>query len=266
MEWALSPTGWKLSGSDTNYDISSFSDADEDKYKDSTFYKERWINENGIEQRMIVSYSIKYRNYQRQIRDAQIERAQKTIDTNTTILNKKGNTDYRRFIKNYTITEDGEIAKKKVYFINQEAIEREEKFDGFYAVCTNLEDSVLDIIKVNHRRWEIEESFRIMKSEFKARPVYLKRDDRIKAHFITCFISLIIYRLLEKKLDEKYTCREIIEGLRNMNLMELSGEGYLPTYERNDFTDALHETFNFRTDYQIVNTKEMKRILKTTKS
>ena len=266
MEWALSPIGWKLSGSNTTYDISSFSDSDEVKYKDATFYKERWINENGIEQKMIVSYSVKYRKYQKQIRDSQIERAEKTIATNTSKLNKHGNNDYKRFIKSYTITEDGEVAKKKAYFINQEVIAKEEKFDGYYAVCTNLEDSISDIIKINQRRWEIEESFRIMKSEFKARPVYLKRDDRIKAHFITCFISLMIYRLLEKKLDEKYTCNEIVEGLRNMNFMELSGEGYIPAYVRNEFTDDLHKVFKFRTDYQIVKTKEMKRIFKFTKT
>ena len=105
-----------------------------------------------------------------------------------------------------------------------------------------------------------------MKSEFKARPVYLSRDDRIEAHFLTCFISLVIYRLLEKKLNCKYTCQEITNGLREMNFLEIIGDGYIPTYTRTDFTDDLHEAFGFRTDYQIVNTKQMKKILKSTKS
>jgi hypothetical protein len=144
-------------------------------------------------------------------------------------------------------------------------IQKEEAFDGFYGVCTNLEDNVSEIIKVNHRRWEIEECFRIMKSEFKARPVYLSNDDRIEAHFITCFISLIIYRLLEKRLNEKYTCNEIIDGLRGMEFFNAKGEGYIPTYTRTDFTDALHEAFDFRTDYQIISNKMIKKIFRDTK-
>jgi len=105
-----------------------------------------------------------------------------------------------------------------------------------------------------------------MKSEFKARPVYLSNDDRIEAHFATCFISLIIYRLLEKKLGENFTCHEIISELREMDFKEVKGEGYEPIYTRTDFTDALHEAFGFRTDYQIVTLKQMKKIFKTTKS
>lgn len=105
-----------------------------------------------------------------------------------------------------------------------------------------------------------------MKSVFKARPVYLSRDDRIEAHFGTCFISLILYRFLEKKLGEKYTCSELIQGLRDMNFYEIKGEGYIPTYTRTDFTDDLHKAFHFRTDYQILSTSQMKKIFKITKS
>lgn len=142
---------------------------------------------------------------------------------------------------------------------------QESIYNGFYAVCTNIEDDVETIIKVNKKRWEIEESFRIMKSEFKARPVYLQRDDRIKAHFTTCFISLLIYRLLEKNFNEKYTCSEIVTGLSDMNFYKIKDEGYIPTYTRTDFTDDLHEKFNFRTDYEIINMKKMRKIFKDTK-
>ena len=114
--------------------------------------------------------------------------------------------------------------------------------------------------------WEIEECFRIMKTDFKARPVYLSRRDRIIAHFITCFISLIIYRFLEKKLGEKYTCSEILSGLRSMAFKEIKGKGYMPIYTRTDFTDDLHGTFGFRTDYEIVTYKQMKKIFKMTKT
>ena len=103
-------------------------------------------------------------------------------------------------------------------------------YDGLYAVCTNLEDDPEEIIKINKQRWEIEESFRIMKSEFKTRPIYLSNEDRIKAHFTTCFLALVIYRYLEKKLDGKYTVTQIIETLRNMNFSEEKYEGITPIY------------------------------------
>lgn len=230
------------------------------------FHKERWIKENGLEQRIIVTYSIKYRDYQRNIRNSQVERARKAIDSNSIKLKKSSPNDYKRFVENSHYTADGEVAEHEIYSIDTGLIAKEEVFDGFYAVCTNLEDDVSVIISVNKRRWEIEECFRIMKSEFKARPVYLSRDDRIIAHFTTCFISLVIYRLLEKKLNSKYTCQEIMDGLRDMNFFKIKGEGYVPAYTRTDFTDDLHEAFGFRTDYQIVSTGKMRKILKSTKS
>lgn len=260
--WALDPKGWHLPDDSKKYDILML---DEEKYKDKIFYKERWLNENGLEQKIIVSYSIKYKNYQRKIRNSQIERAQKTIASSPTKLKKCNQNDYKRFIKKTSCTTDGEIAEKEIYSIDADIIAKEEAFDGFYAVCTNLDDNAEDIIKVNERRWEIEECFRIMKSEFRARPVYLRKDDRIEAHFITCFISLVIYRLLEKKLEEKFTCHEIISELREMNFKEIKGEGFEPIYTRTDFTDALHEAFGFRTDYEIVNNSQMKKIFKATK-
>lgn len=261
-EWSLDSKGWHLAGHDKSYDIAQL---DEETFKDSCFFKERWIKENGLEQKLIVTYSIKYKNYQRQIRNSQIERAQKALDTNPTKISKSNQNDYKRFIKKTSCTPDGEIAAHELYTLNTETIFAEEAYDGFYAVCTNLEDSAQEIIRINQRRWEIEECFRIMKSEFKARPVYLSRDDRIKAHFTTCFMSLIIYRLLERKLGNKFTCSEVISGLREMNFYEVKGEGYIPTYTRTDFTDALHESFGFRTDYEIIKKTQMKKILSSSK-
>lgn len=263
MDWALETTAWKLSGSKKTYDISKLEN--EDMYKDKIFYKERWINENGLEQKLIVTYSIKYRDYQRKIRNSQIERAQKSINGKSLKLDKFNQNDYKRFVKKISVTKDGEIAEDKVYAIDNEQIAKEAKFDGFYGVCTNLESSPEEIIKVNQRRWEIEESFRIMKSDFKARPVYLSRDDRIIAHFTTCFLSLVLHRFLEKNLEEKFTSSEIIDTLRDMNLMEVIGNGYVPTYTRTDLTDALHENFGFRTDYEIVSINKMKKIFKELK-
>ena len=146
-----------------------------------------------------------------------------------------------------------------------DVVRKEEIYDGFYAVCTNLDEDAKTITKINHRRWEIEECFKIMKSEFKARPVYLSRDDRIKAHFTTCFLALVLYRYLEKILNEQFTSYEIIKSLRNMNFHPIPNEGYVPTYTRTDLTDALHDAFGFRTDYQIVSLKQMKKYFKDTK-
>lgn len=260
-EWALDPKGWSISGSNKTYDLSEL---DEKADIDKIFYKQRWLTEDELEQNLIVTFSLKYKNYHNAIRNRQVEHAIKVINKNPKKLKKSNANDYKRFISKTTFTPDGEVANKVVYGIDVKLIEQEAAYDGFYAVCTNLEDDASAIIKINKRRWEIEESFRIMKSEFKARPVYLQRDDRIKAHFTTCFISLLIYRLLEKKLSN-YSCDEIISGLRAMNFYEIKGEGYIPTYTRTDFTDDLHDKFGFRTDYQIVNMKQIKKIFRDTK-
>ena len=130
----------------------------------------------------------------------------------------KNQNDPMRFVKKTSITSDGEIAEKNVYELDEDQVAKEEIYDGFYAVITNLEGDVDEIIKINKQRWEIEENFRIMKTEFEARPVYVRRDDRIKAHFMTCFVSLLLYRLLEKKIGCKHTAEQIIETLRSMKL------------------------------------------------
>ena len=260
-EWALSPENWHTLKSRK---IINLNEIDEEKNYEEIYYKERWINENGLEQRLIVSYSPKYAAYQKSVRNRQIERAQNLINIPSK-LSKKRQDDPKRFIAASAVTSEGEIASKKVLSLNTSAIEKEAQYDGFYAVCTTLEDDISEIVKVNKRRLEIEESFRILKTDFKARPVYLKRDDRIKAHFTTCFLSLLIYRILEHKLDEKYTNEKIISTLRNMNLAYESEEGYIPLYTRNDITDELHEKYEFRTDYEITTEKKMKKILKIIK-
>ena len=267
-EWALDKTGWHLPGyGDKNIDISKLETDEElaEKYKNSTFYKERWIKDGKLEQRLIVTYSIKYRDYLRHIRDGQIERAKKMIENNPKKLGKVRQNDPKRFIEVITTTETGEVANENYYTLSEDKINEEKKYDGYYAVCTNLEDEALEIIKVNHRRWEIEESFRIMKSEFEARPVYLKRKDRIKAHFMICFLALTIYRYLEKKLDNQYTVCEIIDTLKEMNFLYEKEIYYSPEYTRTDLTDLLHEKFGFRTDYETINYKNIQKIFKQTK-
>lgn len=276
-DWVLAQNGWKISGKKGEYDISKIEDAEylkrqakiyqeETDPKNETFYKERWVNEDELEQKLIVTYSLKYRDYQRKIRAGQVERAKKLINNNPTKLKKANQNDYKRFIAKTAVTSEGEVASQEIYSIDVNVIKAEEVFDGFYGVCTNLDDEPGAIIKINQRRWEIEECFRIMKTEFKARPVYLKRDDRIKAHFTTCFIGLLIYRILEKMLEEKYTCPEILKQLRGMKFLEISHEGFVPTYTRTDVTDDLHSVFGFRTDYQIITNRQMKNFFKVSKT
>ena len=266
-EWALSIDGWSLEGTHEKFNIDEIEKTEETqaKYRNCTFYKERWMMEDGLSQRLIVTYSLKYKEYQQRIRNGQIERARELIKSKPSSLKKHRQNDFKRFITRMNVTGEGEVAENEIYSISQETIAREQAFDGFYAVCTNLEDDAPAIAKINHRRWQIEECFRLLKTDFKARPVYLSRDDRIRAHFTTCFLALTLYRYLEKKLKEKFTSTEIISQLREMNFKEIKGEGYEPIYTRTDFTDALHETFGFHTDYQIVTTRMMKKIFKVTK-
>lgn len=219
-EFCLSDEGWKKAGSRKTYKINEL-DPVEDYY--TTFYKDRWINEDGLEQHLIITFSLKYRTYQRKIRGRQIEKASSSLD-HPSILTKRSANDYKRLLSEEHITRHGEIAEKSLIELDMKKIAEEERYDGFYAVCTNLDDNAEAIVRINHKRWEIEECFRIMKTEFKARPVYLSREDRIKAHFLTCYASLVLYRILEKRLAEKFpetnfSCHEIIQTLRNMNMM-----------------------------------------------
>ena len=232
-----------------------------EKYYDTLFYKIIETETKSVKQDLIVTFSFKYFDYNRNIRNNQIERAKKSIETNQITRKGKNQNDYKRFINSLNSTDNGEVAENITYSINQDVIDEEEKYDGYYALTTNLIGDINEILKIVKGRWEIEESFRIMKSDFLARPVNLSREDRIKAHFMTCFISLFIYRLLEKKLNYKYTTSQILETLRNMKVLESKGDGYIPEYIRTDLTDDLHELFGFRTDYEINTYKDLKKFL-----
>lgn len=234
-----------------------------EKYYDTLFYKIIQTETKSVKQDLIVTFCFKYFDYNKSIRNNQIDRAKKSIETNNVTRKGKNQNDYRRFIETQNSTDNGEVAENISYSINQELIDEESKYDGYYALTTNIVGDINEIFKIVKGRWEIEESFRIMKSDFLARPVNLSREDRIKAHFMTCFISLFIYRLLEKKLDYKYTTSQILNTLRNMNMLEQKGLGFEPEYERTQLTDDLHELFNFNTDLEIVSYKKMKKIFKS---
>ena len=264
-EWALDTEGWSKYGCNPRKKH-SIADLDKEKDYDAVFYKEQWIDQGSFEEKLIVTYSMKYCMYQRNIRNRQIDRARKAIEQGKARIRKKRQNDFMRFINRISTTNEGEVADKEKYCLNSDRITEEERYDGYYAVVSNLDDDPREIIKVNHQRWMIEECFRIMKSEFKSRPVYVQTDNHIAAHFLTCFLALVIYRYVEKKIDHAFTCEQLIETLRDMNVRELVGEGYLPTYTRTDITDALHDAFGFRTDYQAITKQTMKKILKSSKT
>lgn len=267
-EQVFDKSDWRIPNDLKNvYNLETIENDDSlrEKYYETLFYKIIQTETKSVKQDLIVTFCFKYFDYNRNIRNNQIERAKKSIETNNITRKGKNQNDYRRFIDSLNSTDNGEVAENTTYTINQDLIDEESKYDGYYALTTNLVGNVNEIFKIVKGRWEIEESFRIMKSDFLARPVNLSREDRIKAHFMTCFISLFIYRLLEKKLGFKYTTSQILNTLRNMNMLENKGDGYFPEYIRTNLTDDLHELFGFRTDYEINTYKDFQKIFKSLK-
>lgn len=278
QDWATESKGWKIISfngtdkpnlSEDEYDISTL---DPKEYANVLFCRERWIKvgKKGLEleQRLIVTFSFKYRDYLHYTRERQIARANAIIESGRANSKKKSPNDAMRFIRQECCTPDGELAQINNYSLNQEVIDQESRFDGFYAICTNLEDDAPTIIKTNGGRWIIEDCFRITKTDFEARPVFLQRDERIKAHFLTCFLSLLIYKYLEKKINRAgnhFTPNEIIDTLQDMNFLCVNGEGYIPTYTRTNVSNHLHGSAGFRTDSQIVMKQAMKKIISSSK-
>ena len=259
-EWALDPQGFKKVSDDTPVDITKLNSNDKGLY-----YKDEPYTTKKLHQRLIITYSPKYAAYQRTIRDKQVERAQKMLDSGNTKKNRKNPNDPARFIEKTAVTPEGEAADIK-YSLDENKITEETLYDGLYAVCTDLlDDNVADILKVSEGRWQIEECFRIMKTDFSARPVYLQDENRIQAHFLICFLALTIYRFLEKKMDLKYTCEELLETLKAINFAEIQEQGYIPLYKSEAITDDLHEACGFRTDYQFITKSKMRTIQKKSK-
>ena len=259
-EWALNPQGFKRVSDDTPVDITKLPADDKGLY-----YKDEPYTTKKLHQRLIITYSPKYAIYQKTLRDKQVERAQKMLDSGNTKKNRKNPNDPARFIETTASTKEGEVADIH-HYLDENKIAEESQYDGLYAVCTDLlDDEVGDILKVSEGRWQIEECFRIMKTDFSARPVYLQDENRIKAHFLICFLALIIYRFLTKKLESKYTCEELLDTLKTINFVEVQEQGFIPKYKRESITDDLHEACGFRTDYQFITKSKMKTIQKQSK-
>ena len=236
-----------------------------DKDYEQLFYKEEPYSTKKLEQRLLITYSPKYAAYQKEIREKQVERAASMLKSGNHKKTRKNPNDPARFIGKEAVTRDGEMADV-LYYLDEEKIEQEARYDGLYAVCTDLfDDSPGDILKVSEGRWQIEACFRIMKTDFMARPVYLHRSERIQAHFLICFLSLLVYRLLEKKLNKNYTCDEILNTLRSFEFADIQGQGFIPLYESTKLTDELHRISGFESDYEFITKRKMREIQKLSK-
>lgn len=259
--WALDRNGFKRLSDDASMDITKLSEED----KDQLYYKEEPFTTKKLHQRLIITYSPKYASYQKAVRAEQIARAEKMVVNGTLKKQCKNPNAPARFVNKIAATEEGEKAKIH-YYLDLDKIAEEEMYDGLYAVCTDLlDDDVADILKVSEGRWQIEDCFRTMKTDFEARPVYLTREDRIKAHFLTCFLSLLHFRLLKRSLKDAYTTEQLLQTLRNIKFADVEEQGFMPVYERQKITDDLHETCGFRTDYQFITKRKMKGIQKKSK-
>ena len=263
-EWALDRTGWMLPGSDRAYDLREVGEVEN---WERVFYKERWAkDDDGFEQRYVATFSFKYMEYQASIREQQAERAAAKAARGAKAAERRNPNDPARLLSVEHVTAEGELASRTVVALDEAKVAEEARYDGFSCIATSLEDEPADIIAVNKRRWQVEECFRIMKTEFRARPVYLSRADRIRGHFLTCFVALLVYRLMDDRLGHAFTCERLLSTLRGMDMLELAGEGWVPAYTRDDVTDALHEAFGFRTDYEIVTNRQMGKVLTASRS
>ena len=260
-EWALDGKGFKRLSDDSPVDLSRLTEED----RQGLFYKEEPYTTKKLHQRLIITYSPTYAAYQKAVRAEQISRAEKMISSGSLKKQRKNPNDPARFVNRIAVTREGEKADIH-YYLDLERIAEEEKYDGLYAVCTDLlDDDVSEILKVSEGRWQIEDCFRTMKTDFEARPVYVSREDRIKAHFLTCFLALLLFRLLKRGLKSPCTTRQLLGVLRGMNFADIEEQGFTPVYERNRLTDELHEACGFRTDYQFITKRKMKEIEKKSK-
>lgn len=260
-EWALNRQGFKRLSDDLPVDLSKLSEED----KQDLFYKDEPYTTKKLHQRLIITYSPKYDAYQKAIRSEQIARAEKMVANGSMKRQRKNPNDPARFVNKVAATKDGEKAEIH-YYLDTDKIAEEEKYDGLYAVCTDLlDDDVTDILKVSEGRWQIEDCFRTMKTDFDARPVYVSREDRIKAHFLTCFLALLHLRLLKQSIKTPCTTEQLLEILRGMNYADIKEQGFMPVYEKQKITDELHETCGFRTDYEFITKRKMKEIQKKSK-
>lgn len=257
QEWAMAPGGWRLrprlrDDVDTRcrqtYDLGEIN---LDEYADDVFYKECLTDETSYDEHLIVTYSRKYDLYQKQLRQQQIQRAITKINRGE-IKRPKSPNDCRRFMKDTHFDAKGnplEVITSAV--LDEGLIAEESRFDGFSAIATSLDDDPCTIIKVNSWRWEIEECFRVEKSDLDMRPVYVRNPQRITAHFFICFLALLILKIMQKQHQGVFPIGRIRKTLSGMNLVKLEAFGYIPAFNPTPLTEAIQDTAKIRIDRQI---------------
>lgn len=256
------------------FSLDDLDDEDPENYE-RVFYKERYVvnPKSKVEERVIVTYSLKYRDFMRHKRENDLKRARKLIAAkNLKQIDIKSTKDIRRYIKSVHTTKDGQQATENDFSIDETAIQADSRFDGFYAVCTSItkdDMSVSEIIAINHGRWEIEESFMLMKSEFRSRPVYLSVEARIRAHFVICFMALLIFRLLEHRVNaiatKLVTASKLLKTLREMNIAPLVKHHYTGVFKRTEVTEVLHKLIGVRFDCHLITAGVVEKAVKRSK-
>ena len=271
---SIEQDGWRCDSLEGIFSIDDIDESDPSNF-DRIFYKERYLildKESGKTERLIITYSLKYKRFMQKKRERDLERAKKLIKSKKL---KKGDlkkpNDVTRYIKVTSTTDSGEQATNTDYELDQDEIDRQSVYDGFYAVSTSFDmdkKSAKEIANINHGRWEIEESFRILKSEFRARPVYVRTQDHIVAHFIVCFMALLVFRLLEKFLNEgrekPFTAPQIVSELRNMCITKVD-KFFSGSFIRTDLTDRLKELMDMKFDCEFITKGLMNKNLKQSK-
>ncbi len=273
-EWALEKTGWRRLGDkeDRMYDISTL---DLEQETENLYYRQRWFIEDraalkGYEERLIVTFSPKYALYQRQLRAQHIAKALGMIERKS-MKSRQTQQDPRRLIRTSHWTEDGLHAEMTLMGLDEELIAKEQCMDGLNCIATRLDDPVSDILHANGFRYEIEHLFRITKTEFDARPVYLQREDRIRAHFAICFISLLLLKAFQMQInrglreDQRYSTEQIISALAGMDYKVIRGSGYEPAYTATQLRSRCCEIANVQIDREIVLSRKMRQIIKMLK-
>lgn len=235
---------------------------EERKYKNGNVRKVK--SKAALKQYLIITFSRKMMEYQRTIRNRQIERAKKLLNLKDPEEIKKGPNDVKRFLKRKCTGKDGEEAKVE-YILDSDKIAEEEKYDGYYAVATNLDDEAKDILSISHNRYKIEDCFRVMKTNFEGRPVYHRKEERIRAHFMICYTALLIYRLMECRLDDQgmhVTTNQLIETLKNMNVVNVHDLYYMSVYQGSRTLSALEKDMPLLLDRKYYQPKDLTKIIK----
>ena len=282
QQMALDPRGWRVAYREAGLppvdpeepgrEIFNLNEVDLEREKNTKFYKEIIVEKklDGKEtsrraERVIVTYSHDYALYLQAKRSERIAAAHKIVK-NRQATSRQTQQDPRRYVETQYVTKDGTRANKVLMAIDKEAIEKEKRFDGFYAYATSLDDDAVDVLKARSFHHEIEHLFRTTKTFLDARPVHLQREDRIKSHFLICFLAMVILKMLQKKMDmPELSIDKLIETLRSFEFDYFPAVGYKPLFERDTITDRIQDIAGIHVDTQIVEVKRMNKLYRSVK-